>query len=129
MSTQDKLIEMQKDKVYTSYYAYACKILPGHRMVAISLGIPDNFTGEIYRELNPSKELLYAYKNGKISSEEYTRWYKTEVLNNLDPMDVYNRLKGKAALCYCGKDSFCHRKLVASWLAEQIGSEIIGGEL
>lgn len=127
--TADVVVKLDKDKVYTSYYARACKIIPDWRLVAISRGIPDNFGGAIMRELNPSQELLYNYKNGNISDEEYSEIYFNETLKSLNPEDIYNKLKGKVILCYCGKDSFCHRHLVIEWLEQNLGSEVIGNEI
>ena len=126
---KDEVLQLSKDKVYCSYYARATKILPNHRMVAISYKIPDNFNGEIIRELAPSKELLYGYKYGNITEDEYIKTYSFEVLDRLNPIEIYNKIKGKVILCYCGKDSFCHRRLIIEWLQKNLGSDIIGGEI
>lgn len=127
--TSEDSIILDKNKVYSSYYARACKIVPDWRLIAISIGIPDSFNGNIMRELNPPQQLLYDYKNGLCSDEEYIDRYTRNVLNNLNPVDIYNKLKGKVILCYCGKDSFCHRHLVLNWLEQNLGSEVIGNEI
>lgn len=126
---KDEVIQMKRDKVYSSYYARACKILPNHRMVAISFKIPDNFKGEIVRELAPSKKLVYGFKYQGMEEQEYKDTYYCENLSKLNPMEIYNKIKGKAILCYCGKDSFCHRHLVIEWLRQKLGDEYIGGEI
>jgi len=126
---KEESVIIKRDKVYSSYYARACKIIPDRRLVAISIGIPDNFGGSIMRELNPHQKLLYDYKNGLCSNEEYTDRYIRSILNNLNPLDIYNKLKGKVILCYCGKDSFCHRHIVMKWLEQNLGKEVIGEEL
>lgn len=125
----EEIIIIKNDKVYTSYYARACKILPDRRLVAISIGIPDNFNGEILRELNPPQKLLYKYKNKLCDEVEYTEIYTNEVLKNLNACDIYNKLKGKAILCYCGKDKFCHRHIVLEWLKNNLGEHVIGNEI
>lgn len=125
----EQLIIIDKNKVYTSYYARACKIIPDHKLVAISLGIPENFNGEILRELNPSSGLLYKYKNRIITDDEYREIYYNETLKFLDPLDIYSKVKGKVIICYCGKDKFCHRHLVIEWLKQNLGSEVIGNEI
>ena len=125
----DEIVIIKNDKVYSSYYARACKIIPDWRLVAISIGIPDNFGGSIMRELNPSQSLLYNYKNGKISDEEYKEIYFNETLKHLDPHVIYNKLKGKVIVCYCGKGSFCHRNLVIEWLRQNLGDDVVGGEI
>lgn len=122
-------VTLSKDKVYSSYYARACKIFPYWRLIAISIGIPDNFDGEILRELNPPQQLLFDYKNGLCDEQEYTERYYSSVLNRLDPLEIYNKVKGKVILCYCGKDSFCHRRIVLNWLQDNLGEDIIGGEI
>lgn len=122
-------IVLDRNKVYSSYYARACKIIPDWRLVSISIGIPDNFNGEIMRELNPPKQLLYDYKNGLCNEDEYTERYMSNVLSKLNPLDIYNKIKGKVILCYCGRDSFCHRRLVLKWLENNLGKDVIGGEI
>jgi len=125
----DELIVLNKDKVYSSYYTRGCKIVPDWRLVSISIGIPENFKGEICRELNPPDFLLRGYKNGAIDEKEYEEIYQQQILSKLDPLEIYNKLKGKVILCYCGKDKFCHRHLVLKWLGENLGKDIIGGEI
>lgn len=125
----DEISLLSKDKVYTSYYSRACKILPDMRLVSISVGIPDNFKGVICRELNPSISLLNSYKHGNVTDEEYRKQYYIETLSRLDPIKVYEQLKGKVILCYCGSDKFCHRHLVIEWLKDRLGEHIVGGEI
>lgn len=127
--SSDESIIIDKNKVYSSYYTRACKIIPDWRLVSISIGIPDNFNGSIMRELNPPQQLLYDYKNGLCNEEEYTKRYIESVLNKLSPLEIYNKIKGKVILCYCGKNSFCHRCIVLKWLEDNLGSEVIGGEI
>lgn len=129
MKAQEQIAMLDRNKVYTSYYARACKILPDWRLVAISIGIPDNFNGDILRELNPPQQLLYDYKGGRCTEEEYIQRYYENVLNNLDANYIYNKVKGKVMLCYCGKDSFCHRNIVLEWLEKNLGKGVIGYEI
>lgn len=127
--TSNETIVLDKNKVYSSYYARACKIIPDWRLISISIGIPDNFNGEIMRELNPPQQLLYDYKNGLCSEDEYTKRYMDNILSKLNPLDVYNKIKGKVILCYCGKGSFCHRNIVLKWIEDNLGKGVIGGEI
>lgn len=127
--SKNETIIISKDKVYTSYYARACRIIPDYRLISISIGIPNNFNGEIMRELNPPEWLLYSYKNGNITEDEYSKIFYEQVLSKLNPVDIYNKCKGKVLLCYCGKDSFCHRKIVLDWLKNNISEDIIGYEI
>lgn len=126
----DKIVAtLDKNKVYSSYYARACKIFPSWRMVAISISIPEGFDGIILRELNPTQQLLYDYKNDLCDEHEYEERYYSNVLSRLDAKSIYEKVKGKVILCYCGKDKFCHRKLVLKWLADNLGENVVGGEI
>ena len=78
--------------------------------------------GEKYPDLAPPPELL------KIKDcETYAVLYHERVLDRLDPQKVYADLGDTAVLlCYekwadvqSGK-AFCHRRLVAEWLEENI---------
>lgn len=129
MSSKDTVITLDRNKVYTSYYARACKIVPDWRLIAISIGIPDNFGGKTMRELNPPLNLLYDYKSGKCDIQEYKERYYRAVLSGLDAEKIYNKVKGNVLLCYCGKDKFCHRQLVLEWLVQNLGEEVYGGEI
>lgn len=130
MSKLDNItVTIDKNKVYASYYARACRIMPDSKLVAISIGIPDNFKGEILRELNPTQDLLYKYKNKLVDEQGYKEIYLNEVLSKLDAEEIYQKVKGKVICCYCGKNSFCHRKLVLDWLATELSADIIGGEI
>lgn len=120
---------LDRDKVYTSSYTYGCKHIPEHRLVAISLGIPDYFNGEIVRELNPSRKLISEFLYAGMNEEEYEREYRSSVLSKLSANEIYNKVKGKVMLCYCDKNKMCHRKIVLKWLSEELGEDIVGGEI
>ena len=89
--SKNETVILSKDKVYTSYYARACRIVPDYRLISISIGIQNNFNGEIMRELNPPEWLLYSYKNGNITEDEYSKIFYEQVLSKLNPLDIYNR--------------------------------------
>lgn len=115
--------------VYSSSYASVDKHVFSSRQVSISITSPQDFKGEYYRELNPPDDLKDGYKNGRITEIEFKERYYTEVLNKLDPIKVYNDLKGKVLCCWCSKRGFCHRKLVMEWLKNELGKDCVGGEL
>lgn len=59
--------------------------------------------------------------------EEYTKIYLEKVLNKLDPQKVYDKLgENSVLLCYekwydiKGGKKFCHRRIVAKSLEENI---------
>lgn len=127
-SYNDEVI-IKNNKIYTSYFARASKIIPDRRLVSIALTSPDGWRGSYFRELNPSPSLLSGYKNGRVSTEEYKETYHFETLSKLKPEKVYEVLKGKVLCCWEKSDSFCHRHLVTEWLKENLGEEAIGGEI
>jgi len=111
-------------KLYTSYYARDAK---HPNAVSISASAPNYFTGRRMPELAPSWDLLNAYKEGKISADEYTVWY-FQLLEHrkLDPHKVVEALgDGAVIMCYEVPGAFCHRKLVAKWISDLTGIEVV----
>lgn len=106
--------------LYTSYYAN--RQIPQHiKLVAISQFPPAWFPKDKYThalELAPTAKLLMDHKNGLITNEQYIERYKKETLSKLNPIDVYNKYKGSALLCFEKPEDFCHREIVADWLKE-----------
>jgi hypothetical protein len=78
------------------------------------------FKGDYYRLLNPGDSILWPYKDGKISWDEYKTLYKKK-LSLLDPHKVAIDLNGKVLLCHERERDECHRGLVANWLEESLG--------
>lgn len=78
--------------------------------------------GEEYKLLAPPAEII------KIEDEElYTKLYYEMVLDKLNPQKVFNELGENAVLlCYekwediKNKKTFCHRRLVAKWLEDNL---------
>lgn len=105
----------------TSYFAKSSK---HPNAVSIAGKAPFGFKGRIYKELAPKYSFFAQYK---IDGDEqaYTKAYNDEVLSKLDPNKVLEELgKDSVILCWEGKDKFCHRHLVASWLIEHLNIEI-----
>ena len=82
--------------------------------------------GEEYIKLAPPAEII------KIEDENlYTKIYYEKVLNKLNPKEVYAELGDNAVLlCYEKWDdikdgkTFCHRRIVAKWLEENLGIKV-----
>lgn len=116
--------------VYTSYYARANKLDPNEYLfVQISRSKPPFAHPVVERPwLFPSQELLYGYKKGTISEEEYDRQYTEQISKiNLakDVEAVPNPFKKKICyLCWEGKGKFCHRHIFAREL-KKTGIEVI----
>ena len=122
-------IIIKNNKVYTSYFARASKIIPDRRLISISRGNPEGWKCGFLRELNPSESLFFAYKYHGLSEEEFESTYRLETLDNLNPNEIYEKSKGKVLCCWEKTGEFCHRHFVLKWLAEHLGNEIIGGEI
>ena len=124
-----KVVIIEKSKVYTSYFAKAMISIPSSKLISIANTSPENWNGAYFYGLRPTKELLYGYKSGEISQEEYIKIYRRETLGVLNPAQVYELVKGCVLCCWEKSGKFCHRKLVIDWLFENLGIEKIGGEL
>ena len=105
--------------ILTSYFGrYKYIVNP----ISICGKAPDWFDGPQYKELAPKYSFFKDYKAGLISEEEYTKFYKKEVLDKLNVSNVYTDLYHKydsanfTLLCYEKVGVFCHRHLVADWL-------------
>lgn len=100
-------------QLYTSYFSH-CSY--GPKTVAICRRVPDWYTGRRCMLLAPSYELLWNYKNGWVTEDEY----REEYLNYLDSIGIDRALSelkdGDILLCWEGKGKFCHRHILASWL-------------
>lgn len=122
-------IVIDNTKIYTSYFDRAIKIVPDRRLVSIAIGSPLTWNGSYYRDLNPSDSLFINYKSNKITKEQYKETYYSETLSRLDPVKVYNELKGKVCCCWEESGYFCHRNLFLEWIESKLGTGIIGGEI
>ena len=53
--------------------------------------------------------------------EAYRKSYYEQVLRKLDAQKVYDDLKDKTLLCWEKSGKFCHRRIVAEWIYNEIG--------
>jgi hypothetical protein len=108
----------------TSYFAKRRAASDPHA-VAISRGVPRWFKGRVYDPLRPSWNLVEAAKSGTITTEEYERRYRAEILDGLDPAVVRRELGDDAILlCWERPGAPCHRRIVARWFEERLGMEV-----
>ena len=113
--------------MYTGYFGKMKSYPKDKEYRYISIARFNKFwSGEEYKKLAPPASII------KIEDKElYTMLYYEQVLNNLNPQEVYNELGDNAVLlCYekyadieQGK-TFCHRHIVAKWLEEKLGVEV-----
>ena len=103
----------------TSYYSK----YKGENAVSIALSKPKWYKCREYKPLFPTWQLLNKYKNDGDESY-YTEHYQKEILDKLDPKQVYEELGENSVLLCWEKSGFCHRFLVARWLEKELGIEI-----
>lgn len=123
--------------MYTSSYF----IYKGPSAVSIAGGAPKWYTGRQYKNLAPKywffkeyKEEITFIKHSKeictelamerefAAQQLYIERYNKEVLDRLDPQQVYNDLGRDAVLlCWEPPGQFCHRRLAATWLENELG--------
>lgn len=95
--------------------------------VSISRGKPKWYDGRTYDALAPPWNLVHEH-----DEETFRRKYKRQVLDKLDPVQVVYELgDGAVMLCWEAPGEFCHRRVVAEWLEEELGITVpeLGAEL
>jgi hypothetical protein len=100
------------------------KTYTGEDGIAICLYPPLDWGGARFTPLEPPRHTFFARKADQIDDAEYERQYKEEVLDKLDPQEIYSTLHGFVLLCWEPAGQFCHRRLVANWLSERLGVEV-----
>ena len=115
-------------KIFTSYYQRSGG---NPNAVAISRTISSwvsntDFCGEHRKDLAPSQWLLNMYKTNKISEDEYSEIYIEEIKRiGLTPHKIVDDLPdGAILLCYEKVGDFCHRRVLAEWIEDEIGFTI-----
>ena len=106
----------------TSYFANLKRI---EKPLSICGKAPEWYGGPQFKLLAPKWGFFSAYKAGEIDEEGYTKHFKHEVLDLLDPTIVYhlilkNHTERVSLLCYEKPGEFCHRRLVAEWFQEKL---------
>jgi len=101
--------------IFTSNFKIAGYLPQG---VAISLGVPRGWRGQWCTVLAPSRRLIKI-----IDPQTFTKLYKAEVLDKLDPVKVIRDLGGDnfVMLCWEAPGKFCHRRVVAAWMRKHTG--------
>jgi hypothetical protein len=115
--------------------SWSAKLPAGHTKIGISRGVPRRLEAgyRVYKKLAPGPWF------NSVSPEEYDRRYKAEVLDRLNPRAIASELidlaRGGIPVMVCyerpGQNQWCHRAMVALWLAEALSRTIpeVGFEL
>lgn len=92
--------------------------------VAICIYPPLDWSGLRFPCLEPDRSLFFAIKQGQITNQEYEKLYKEQILAQLDPQEIYDKLKNNVLLCWENPGEFCHRRIVAKWLEDSLGVSV-----
>lgn len=108
--------------IYTSYFGNSKKLrADGILPICVSLYPPRYLSCPSIKELAPQRFML----SPDYPWDEYERFYKGNILRQLNPSDIIKRIEliaanyqfSKVALCcYEKDDNECHRKFIAEWL-------------
>jgi hypothetical protein len=100
------------------------KTYKGDNGVSVCIYPPIDWTGSRFPSLEPDRQTFFAKKADEINEEEYEKRYRERVLSKLDPKNVYDTLKGQVLLCWEAPGEFCHRRIIANWIQEELGIEV-----
>jgi hypothetical protein len=100
------------------------KIYKGDKGIAICIYPPLDWAGARFPALEPPRKLFFARKADHINDEEYEKGYREEVLSRLDPKNIYEQLQGQVLLCWENPGEFCHRRIIAKWIKENLDVDV-----
>lgn len=118
--------------IYTSYFAQYSRIPAEYQCVSIANSKPENILIPTWNDTVPSWDIVEAFKNG----ESYYDVFKSEYCQQLstNSIDIYAEYLQKfnvpvVLLCWERDAGFCHRTILANYLAYHINSIHYAGEL
>jgi len=100
------------------------KTYKGENGVSICLYPPLDYSGTQYPGLAPDRQTFFAKKADEIDEAEYEKQYRELVLSKQDAKNVYEMFCKSVLLCWEPAGDFCHRRIVAAWIQEELGIEI-----
>lgn len=76
-----------------------------------------------YKPFAPYDDVLWAYKRGEVSDEEYTRLYLEKLRKRfIEAPEDFEAFLGRpgplAIACYCKAGKFCHRHLFIEFISQ-----------
>ena len=118
-------------KVYTGQFAQVDRYLAaGLNCCSIARKEPVWFTGPTIKELAPTKELLNEYHAG-MSIGAFYKLFNAQ-LETVDHVALIEKLEqlsagfqGIVLLCYESPGKFCHRTIVAQYIAKLISQPVV----
>ena len=100
------------------------KTYKGENGVAICIYPPIDWMAARFPALEPDRQTFFSKKADQIDEVQYEKQYRERVLSKLDPQKIYDTLKGQVLLCWESPGEFCHRRIVAAWIEENLGIEV-----
>ena len=100
------------------------KYYTGDMGVAICIYPPIDWTGLRFPALEPDRNAFFAIKHSVITQEQYEKLYRGNILSRLDPKKIYAMFQNNVLLCWEDPGEFCHRRIVAKWLEENLEIEV-----
>ena len=86
-----------------------------------------NYNGDCFLDLAPKKEFFRTWRHNRglidetTNNEYYIQEFYNQVLKELDPQEIYEKLDNSILLCYEEHNEFCHRHIVAAWFELTLG--------
>jgi hypothetical protein len=132
--------------IYTSYFGKLKKMPENFHPVAICQYPPKWYQGPVYKDLAPTKGILFSYKENREKDKSYwDAWYNEQYtaqvldllpdaktliqsIKDVFPLEEKIALSGDiwknpkehlVLLCFEKEQKDCHRQLVAAWLEEK----------
>lgn len=110
-------------KIYTGNFANIKKYTT-LGLFPISIAISARyFNGTVYRPLNPDKSFLNDQEIDYIPkyNQKLKKLYIKDVLKDIETL---SNGKDVVLLCHESAGTFCHRRLVAEWIQQEVGIEV-----
>ncbi len=100
------------------------KTYKGENGLSICLYPPLDYSGAQFPALAPDRQTFFAKKADEIDEAEYEKQYREKILSRLEAKKIYEMFQKSVLLCWEPAGEFCHRRIIASWIQEELGIEI-----
>lgn len=103
---------------------YTCQMANWRKARDLGIAVLDVTFKSGDKRFAPDADLLYRYKDGTVSDEQYTERYielmDTRYAEDPGMLSVITEHESLCLMCYCAPGQFCHRHLLTKWLAQHI---------
>jgi hypothetical protein len=106
--------------IYTSNYVRSAKYALSY---AISVKPPEWYVGKCLPQLAPTWDMVNQSKSGRLTHAQYTEQYINLLSKRrFTPDRVMDALPDNSRLlCYESPGEFCHRRILAQWIQDELG--------